>query len=400
MNPDRLRQAVKSNAELLVKLRRDFHRHPELSFKEVRTAGIAAGYLREYGYTVREQVGITGVVGIINGAKPGKTIMLRFDMDGLPVREENNCDYCSQYPGVMHACGHDGHTSIGIVTARILAENRQDIAGRIMIIFQPAEEGYDAKAGMTSGGAAAMIADGLLSDYQPDACAAIHLWNELPAGKIVIHPGPLMAGADIIEICIHGKGGHGAIPQETADPVLAGAQVLTGLQSIISRNISPLDTVVLSITEFHAGDAPNVIPSQAILRGSLRTFSTETRDKVIGRIQMIADGIAGALGCRAEIRVNQLAPAVINAEGISAVAIRSASTYLAGQEIDRQFKVMVSEDMAFFMNEVPGCYMLVGSANPAKGLDQMHHNPLFNFDESAMETAVNLLAGLAFEYLK
>ena len=229
-------------------IRRDLHKNPELGFQEFRTASVIAGHLNQFGCLVKEGVGKTGVVGILDTGRAGRCLMLRFDMDALPVQEENECEYASQRAGVMHACGHDGHVAIGITLAKILAENLAEFSGKIKFVFQPAEEGL--------GGAESMLADGVLEDPKPDAALAIHLWNEKPLGWLGITPGPLMAGADMVTITITGKGGHGAIPQEAIDPVFAAAQVLIGLQTIVGKDLSPLDSAVVSITEFHAGTPP------------------------------------------------------------------------------------------------------------------------------------------------
>ena len=240
-----------------------------------------------------EKVGKTGVVGVLDTGRPGKSLLMRFDMDALPVQEENISDYSSQNPGVMHACGHDGHVAVGLTVAKILSENVDSLNGKFITVFQPAEEGL--------GGAESMLAEHILENQKPDAALAFHLWNEKPIGWLGINPGPLMAGADLVKITITGKGGHGAIPQEAIDPVITAAQVLIGLQTIVSRNISPLDSAVVSITEFHAGDAHNIIPSQAVLQGSVRSFSKSTRDLVISRMQQISESIAAGMGCTSDV---------------------------------------------------------------------------------------------------
>ncbi|MHB1338758.1 MAG: M20 metallopeptidase family protein, partial [Bellilinea sp.] len=231
--------------EFSISLRRDLHMHPELGFQEVRTAGIVADELRNLGYAVTEKVGKTGVVGMMTGDESGPTVMLRFDMDALPIVEETGADYASQTPGVMHACGHDGHVTIGLTVARLLVQQKSNLKGKVKLVFQPAEEGL--------GGAAAMIEDGVLEYPRPDAALGLHLWNDHPVGWAAVTAGPFMTGADMFRIKITGKGGHGAIPNETIDPLIAGTQVVSALQSVVSRNISPFDFAVVSITRFQAG---------------------------------------------------------------------------------------------------------------------------------------------------
>ncbi len=372
-------------------LRRDIHTNPELGFKEIRTANVVSSYLTEFGYTVRRNVGKTGVTGLLDSGRVGRTLLLRFDMDALPIQEENELEYKSKTPGVMHACGHDGHVAVGITVAKLLAEGIENLHGRIMFAFQPAEEGL--------GGAEAMLADGLLNEMKPDAALAFHLWNEKPVGWVGIKPGPLMAGADVVKIIVHGKGGHGAIPQEAVDPIIAAAQVLINLQSIVNKDISPLEPAIVSITEFHAGDAHNVIPDQVVLRGSIRSFSRQTRDIIIKRIKEIAKATSEAMRCSVDVEIVPLTPAVINSTTIAAEVLKTAQRLLAKQTIDTNYQVMVSDDMAIILEKIPGCYILIGSADPQGGLVEHHHNPKFNFSESAMQTAVILLTGFAMDYV-
>jgi amidohydrolase len=366
-------------------IRRDLHKNPELGYQEFRTASLIANHLKEYGYQVREGVGKTGVIGVMDTGCAGKSLMLRFDMDALPIQEANKCDYASQKAGVMHACGHDGHVAIGITVAKIFAENKESLHGKIKFVFQPAEEGL--------GGAESMLADGVLDNPKSDIALAVHMWNEKPLGWLGITPGPLMAGADIVTITITGRGGHGAIPQEAVDPVIAAAHVLIGLQTIVSRNLSPMDSAVVGITEFHAGDASNVIPSTAVLRGSIRSFSIESREMIHMRVRQISESVAAGFGCKASVEIIPLTPAVINSIKIADEVTVAAKRLLPDQRIDSSHRVMVSDDMAFFLEKIPGCYILIGSADEKNGLDGHHHSPAFNFSEKAMETAVALLVG-------
>ncbi len=389
---EQIREQIAANFEITQSLRRDFHAHPELGFQEFRTAKIVSEYLTSFGYKVRSSVGKTGVTGLLDTGQPGKTLLFRFDMDALPIQEENNIEYKSTKPGVMHACGHDGHIAVGITVAKMLAENIHYLNGRVLFVFQPAEEGL--------GGAETMLADGVLDEHTPDAALAFHLWNEKPIGWLGINPDALMAGADIVKITVHGKGGHGAIPQEAIDPIIAAAQVLTNLQTIINNDISPLEPAIVSITEFHAGDAHNVIPDQAVLRGSIRSFSKVNREIIIKRIFDIAKDTTAAMKCKAEIEIIPLTPALINSPNISELVLKTAQQLFPSHTIDSEYQVMVSDDMAYFLEKVPGCYILIGSSDPKIGLTEHHHNPKFNFSETAMKTAVELLTEFAMNYLK
>ena len=378
--------------EMTRMLRRDFHRHPELGFQEVRTAGIVARELSQLGLEVTSGIAETGVVALLEGARPGPVVLLRFDMDALPVTEENITDYVSQTPGVMHACGHDGHVAIGITVARILNEMRNDLPGTIKFIFQPAEEGQ--------GGAERMIGAGILENPAPVRTLALHLWNELPVGHVAFVPGPLMAGAALISVKLTGRGGHGAQPNLTVDPIIAATQIVAGLQTIVSRNIAPMQAAVLSVTYIKAGETYNVIPQTAELRGTLRYFEPEVKRTLFMRFDQIVTTLAQAFGCQSEIKITDLTPPVVNEPEFATKLGLLAETVLPGIQVDSSFKIMVSEDMALMMEKVPGCYFLVGSANPEKGLNYGHHHPRFDFDESALPRAAALMAACAVSVLK
>jgi amidohydrolase len=372
-------------------LRRDFHRHPELGFQEVRTASIVARELTELGLEVSTGVAETGVVALVEGARPGKVVLLRFDMDALPIEEETGAEYASQNTGVMHACGHDGHTAVGLTVARLLHAHRQDLKGTVKLVFQPAEEGL--------GGAARMIAEGVLEHPRPDVTLAMHVWNEKPLGWIGVTPGPAMAAAEKFTVGITGKGGHGAAPHLAVDPVLASAYVITTLQSIVSRNLAPLQTAVISVTTVHGGEAFNVIPPQVEMQGTIRTFEPEAREMVLRRFREVVETTAASLGCQARIELEALTPAVINDPKIAALVQRLAPEALPFSDLDVSNRTMGSEDMAYMMREVPGCFIFVGSANPEKGLDAPHHHPRFDIDERALVYGAALLASAAVEYL-
>ena len=292
-------------------LRRDFHMHPELGFHEVRTAGIVAKELNALDMEVTTGVAKTGVVGLLEGAKPGPVVLVRFDMDALPVTEETGASYASTTPGTMHACGHDGHTAIGLTVAKMLHTHRDQLAGSVKFVFQPAEEGT---CGEEIGGNEMMIREGVLENPKPDLALSLHLWNEKPLGWVGVAGGPVMAGAEEFKITVTGKGGHAAIPHQTVDPVLAASQIVTALQSITSRNVAPLQAAVVSVTMLHAGEAFNVIPPEAKMEGTIRTFELSVRETVLRRFEEIVHGVAEAMGCTAEVNVKRLTPAMINAE--------------------------------------------------------------------------------------
>jgi amidohydrolase len=373
-------------------LRRDFHRYPELAFKEERTAGIVAKELHDLGLEVATGVAGTGVVALLEGVRSGPVVLLRFDMDALPVTEETGTEYASQNPGVMHACGHDGHTAIGLTVARLLHAHRQELAGTVKLVFQPAEEGM--------GGAERMVAEGVMKDPKPDVTLALHLWNEKQLGWVGVATGPTMAASEIFRVCITGKGGHGAVPHLSIDPVLASAQVITALQSIVSRNVAPLETAVISTTMVHGGEAFNVIPSKVELQGTIRTFEPAVRQIVLQRFHQVTTRIAEALGCQTEIEVKSLTPAVINDPQAAERVRRVAAELLPEDQLASDFRTMGSEDMAYMMQIVPGCYFFVGSANPERGLNAPHHHPRFDVDERALPKAVGLMSAITAEYLK
>ena len=283
-------------------LRRDFHLHPELGFREVRTGGIVAKELEALGIEVTKGVGKTGVVGLLEGAKPGPTLLLRFDMDALPIVEETGAEYASQNNGVMHACGHDGHTAIGLTVAKMLNARRDQLAGTIKFCFQPSEEGNN---GEEVGGAEMMMRDGVLDSPKVDMTLALHLWNEKPLGWVGVAAGPVMAGADIFTVKVIGKGGHGAIPNAAIDPVIAAANIVNALQSIVSRNVAPLETAVVSVTTIHGGTAFNVIPQAVTLEGTIRTFDNGVRQKVVERFEQIARGVGEGMGCQIEVNIKR-----------------------------------------------------------------------------------------------
>jgi len=372
-------------------LRRDFHRHPELGFKEVRTAGIVARELNALGLEITTGVAETGVVALLEGKRPGPVALLRFDMDALPIGEQTGAEYASLNPGVMHACGHDGHTAIGLTVARLLNTHRNELAGTVKLVFQPAEEGL--------GGATRMIEAGVLQNPQPDFSLGLHLWNEKRLGWLGVTSGPTMAAAEIFRLRVVGKGGHGAVPNLAVDPVVAAAQIVTALQSIVARNVSPLQSAVVSVTTIHGGDAFNVIPSQVELTGTIRTFDPVVRQRILERFHQVVVSQAEAFNCQIEVDIQSITPAVINNPKVAARVQSVAGDLLPESELDTHYSTMGSEDMSFFMQEIPGCFFFIGSANPEKGLDSAHHHPRFDFDERALPRAAALMATAATKLL-
>src|SRR4030043_934643 len=330
------------------RLRRDFHQHPEIGFNEYRTANIVAKELSEMGLKVKTGVGKTGVVAILEGNTTGPVLLLRFDMDALPILEETGAGYASINHGVMHACGHDGHVAIGLTVARILNMHRDDFKGTIKLVFQPAEEGL--------GGAEQMIADGILQNPKPDIALGLHIWNEKPVEWIGIVPGTVMAAADTFTVKIIGKGGHGAVPNLSNDPILAASQVINLLQGIISRNVSPLKSAVVTVASIRGGEAFNVIPSEVEFKGTIRTFEPAIRDLVIKRFHQIVENVSSAMECESKIDIRLITPAVINHPDITNRVQQVAGSLLANDQLDFKTITMGSEDMAFLIQQIPGCY--------------------------------------------
>lgn len=387
---DYLSEAESLRDEVIAR-RRDLHQHPEIAFEEYRTAAIVAEELGKLGLEVQTGVGKTGVVAVLDGVSEGPTVLVRADMDALPVYELNEVPYVSQTAGKMHACGHDGHTAIGLGVAKILSKYRDQLAGRVKFVFQPAEE--------IAGGAKAMITDGVLQNPRPDVSLGLHLWNTMPLGMLGVADGPTMAGSSMFRIKITGCGGHGASPHETADPVVCAAMMVTAFQSIVARNVDPTETAVVSVTTIHAGDAHNVIPQTAELTGTMRAFSVTVRDLTATRLTQIAENVALAMGCTAEVEIKHSTIPVTNHPEVGA-KVRARFAQLVGEDkFDLTARTMGGEDMAFFMDDIPGMFFFVGSANAERGLNYGHHHPRFDFDEDALPLSVALLAAAVGEYV-
>ena len=381
-------QAIASFGDELTSFRRDLHAHPELGFQERRTSGLVAGALEALGITVHRNIGKTGLVGILHGQRhdSGRMIGLRADMDALPMQEINSFAHASNKPGMMHACGHDGHTAILLGAAKYLAQTRH-FNGTVAFIFQPAEEGL--------GGAKAMIDDGLFERFDCDAVYALHNWPGLPAGMIGVNPGPMMAAADKFEVVIQGRGGHGAHPYLSVDPVLVASHVITALQSVVSRNINALDAAVITVASVQAGDplAMAVIPDQAKLVGTVRTFRHSIQEVVQKRMQILIEQVAAAFGATATLTYQKIYPATINTPNEAMFVADVATELFGAQNVVRDMQPsMGAEDFSFMLHHKPGAYFRLGQGGADQGC--YLHNPNYDFNDSVIPTGASLFARL------
>jgi amidohydrolase len=391
MLQEKLKELLKEMEPQIIAWRRHLHQYPELSFQEEKTPAMIADILRELQFDeVRTGVGGRGVVGVLHGGKPGATVALRADFDALPIQDEKEVEYKSKVPGVMHACGHDAHTSGLLGLATVLARHRDEIPGTIRFLFQHAEE-------ENPGGAIQMVEDGALQGV--DAIFGAHLWSMYPVGTVWVNAGPVMANCDDFIIEIKGKGGHGAVPQETVDAIVIGSQIVGALQTIASRNISPLESVVVTVGTFHAGDNYNVIADRCRLTGTVRSFLPHVRDKAEERLIEIAKGTAALMGGSAEVTYMRGYPAVINSEAETEIARQAAAAAVGWDNVERMEPTMGAEDFSYYLEKVPGSFLFVGAGNPRKGAEYPHHHPRFDIDESAMLIAAEVLGRAALDYL-
>ena len=369
----------------LVNWRHDIHAHPELGFEERRTSDLVAEKLAGFGCEVHRGIGRTGVVGRLRIGNSSRSVGLRADMDALPIQEANSFTYRSRYDGRMHACGHDGHTTMLLGAARYLAETR-NFDGTVHFIFQPAEEGL--------GGGDAMVKDGLFDRFPCDAIFGMHNAPGLAVGKFAIRTGAMMAGGAYFDIGVTGRGAHGARPQAAIDPVIVASHITTALQTIVSRNVKPVDTAVLSVTQIHAGDAYNVIPQQAFIRGTARAFSTETLGMIEENMQRIATGVASGFGATAELDFRIVFPRLINDASEAAFIANVAAELVGGDNVNRNAGlVMASEDFSFMLNSRPGAYIRIGNGDELGGCQV--HNPGYDFNDDVLGLGASLFAQLA-----
>ena len=376
----------------LVTRRRDFHRHPELRFQEYRTSQIIAEELNHLGLEVQTGIAQTGVVAMLDGDKPGPTVLYRSDMDALPIQEENEVDYCSINPGVMHACGHDGHMAIALGIAKIMTKHRDKIEGRIKFVFQPAEEG--------AGGAEAMIDEGVLENPTPDIALGMHLWNPLPIGKVGVASGPTMSGSSTFKIVVNGRGGHAALPHTTIDPVACTGQLVTALHTLVSRKMDAMaGAVVLSVTGLKTSSHEhNIIPETVEIVGTFRTFNAYTSEVMEQHIRDVSYSVCESVGCEAKVTVRHLTIPVINDQTVVGRVKQAFSQIIDSRQFEES-RTMASEDVAYLLEDVPGMYVFIGASNPSKGLTQGHHHPRFNFDEDVLPLGVALMSSAIGEYI-
>lgn len=380
---------IAANKDELVALRRDIHAHPELAYEEERTASLVAECLTEWGLEVHRGLATTGVVGTLSTGD-GPAIGLRADMDALPLQETNVFSHRSRYDGKMHACGHDGHTAMLLGAARFLAES-EEFAGTIRFIFQPAEE--------AAGGAKVMMDDGLFKLFPVEAVFGMHNWPGLDVGRFAMRSGAMMASLDCFDIVIEGRGAHGALPHQGVDPVHAAAQVVTALQSIVSRNIDPLHAVVISVTRIHGGDAYNIIPDQVSLGGGIRCFDREVRELLKVRIAEVVEGVCTGLGARGAVDFVSGYPAVVNHPAAVGLAADVAAAIVGTENVDAESPpVLGSEDFAYMLEEKPGCYILIG--NGAGEGTCMIHNPGYDFNDDVVTLGATYWVKLAQAFLR
>lgn len=371
----------------LVSTRRRFHAMPELSFQENATAAAIAAELQALGLEVKTGIGKTGLTAEIQGASKGPTLMIRADIDALPIDEATGLKFASSN-GAMHACGHDGHIAVALGTARILAAMRERLRGRVVFAFQPAEE--------IASGALAMLEDGLFDDGPPDRVIGLHIWNQAPARSVVVNRGTIFASADMFRIKVNGRGGHGALPHLAVDPVMAAAQIITTAQTIVSREIQPNEMGVVTFGRIDGGTRPNVIANDVTIEGTFRAYRPETRDVINTAIARIASGVAETMRATADFEVMFGAPPVINDAQVADQVARCAMQVVGEDAVGEAPPVSLGDDVSEFLVRAPGCYFLLGGAKQGS---EPHHNPKFDFDESCLPVGTEVMVRSALDYL-
>jgi amidohydrolase len=380
----RIQEVTLPLAGRLSALRREFHMYPELSGKEFETTKKIASVLQSVGIEVVDYGLPTGVVGLLQTGRPGPTIALRGDIDALPIQEQNEVEYRSRNAGVMHACGHDVHAAVVLGAALALAGIRDRLTGNVKFLFQPAEE--------INAGARAMLEAGVMEHPRVDAIFGIHTQPDIPAGKVGVKAGPLMAAVDTVRVVVNGVGGHGALPHRTVDPIVAGAAIVLNLQTVVSRNTSPLESAVVSIGTFQAGTANNVIPDRAEMSGTVRTFNPQMRDTMPAVLGRVVESTAAALGATAKLTYRRELPAVINPKEFAEIAAGAVATACGEEGRVEPVPSMGGEDFALFLERAPGCFLWLGAGNPERNIVNQWHHPQFDVDESSLVVGASVLA--------
>jgi amidohydrolase len=372
----------------VIALRRDFHRHPEMGFEEVRTAGVVAKRLRELGFEVHEKIATTGVIGVMKGSKPGRTIMLRADMDALPIEEENTIEHVSTNVGTMHACGHDGHVAMLLGAAELLSQGRERLAGTVCLVFQPAEEGR--------GGGKAMVEEGVLERFGIERAYGLHLASAHPSGQLGFREGAFYASSDSIEITIEGKGGHGAAPHLSIDPIYVAGEFIVAVQQIVSRMIDPIEPAVVTIGSIHGGTTHNVIPSRVKLLGTVRAFNPDVRAKMAERIERVLKGVCDTAGASYDFTYLWRYPVTSNDADQTRYVRALAEKTIGADRVAEVPKLMGAEDFSFFAEKVPACFYTLGAQSDER-TSWPHHHARFDIDEAALKTGVQMMATIAFD---
>ncbi|HEY0020923.1 MAG TPA: amidohydrolase [Longimicrobium sp.] len=399
----RVAAAVERFAPRITEIRHDLHQHPELSNRETRTAGIVAAHLRALGMEVRTGVAHTGVVGILRGGRPGPTLAIRADMDALPVTEDTpypwkstaRAEYLGNQVGVSHACGHDVHTAVQMGVASVLAGMRQEIAGTVLFIFQPAEEGSPPGE---QGGAKLMLDEGVFRDLRPEAILGLHTFAHMPVGQVGYTPGPAMAAADRFIIRIKGRQSHGASPHLSIDPIVMASQAVMTLQTIRSRNLSPFEPSVVTIGLIRGGERNNIIPEQVEMHGTVRTFDPRVQAEVERRMREILDGVTRAGGGTYELQYEKQTPVTVNNPELSARLRPTMERIMGAQNVMTVAPTTGAEDFGFFANEVPGFFYRLGTVAPGTTSGD-HHTPTFMADDAAIPIGMRVMTGLVLDYL-
>ncbi|MCR8641743.1 amidohydrolase [Paenibacillus sp. N1-5-1-14] len=388
---EQMKIQLDDNYAEMVQMRRYLHQNPELSFHEYKTAAFVADTLRGYGLEVRTQVGGNGVVAKLQGELPGPTVALRADMDALPIQDEKKCEYTSKVPGVMHACGHDGHTTSLLFVAKVMSAHRATLQGNIVFIFQHGEE-------LSPGGAVSMIADGALEEV--DVIYGVHLWSPVPLGQVTSRPGAFMAAADEFTFHIHGKGGHGGLPHQTVDTIVVGSHLVVNLQSLVARNVDPTQSCVVSIGSFLGGGAFNVIAEKVSINGTTRTFDPQVRLYVKERLKQIAEATCQMFGATCELEYIDGYPPVVNDGSETDRFMRVSESVVGSDNVHTSEQNMAGEDFSYYLQKIPGCYMFVGAGNVEQGIIHPHHHPKFDIDERSMLVSAKLLMSMAMDYIE